>query len=183
MSTEITDGPVTRGETDDTAAWTLTPLTEAERPLLMRLVELYLHDLSETTGWDVGDDGRFVETDAYDRYGVDGGHHALLLRVAGRPAGFAIVDERSSLPRSKDRRFVAEFFVVRAHRGRGVGSAVARAVFDRFPGRWQVFQMAENTAAQAFWRRVVAAYTGGRYAERRLPDGEVVQEFDTADKA
>ena len=133
MSTEITDGPVMRGETDDRAAWTLTPLTEAERPLLMRLVELYLHDLSETTGWDVGDDGRFVETDAYDRYGVDGGHHALLLRVAGRPAGFALVDERSPLPGSKDCRFVAEFFVGRAHRGRGVGSAVARAVFDRFP--------------------------------------------------
>ncbi|MDP9366346.1 MAG: GNAT family N-acetyltransferase [Chloroflexota bacterium] len=183
MSTETTRGTVTRGETDDRAAWTLTPLAEEERPLQMRLVELHLHDLSEVAGRDVGDDGRFVETDSYDRYGAGAGHHALLLQVAGRPAGFVLVDERGLLPRGDDRRFVAEFFVVRAHRSRGVGSAVARAVFDRYPGRWQVLQMAENTAAQTFWRRVVSAYTGGRYAERWMPNGDIVQAFDTADKA
>ena len=163
-------------------AWTLTPLTEAERPLLMRLAELYLYDFSEILGWEIGDDGRFVQNSFFDRYGAEPGHHALLLRSGRHPAGFALVDEHGSLPGGDARHVIAEFFVVRAHRRKGLGAAVAREIFDRFPGGWRVLQRADNAAAQAFWRRVIAGYTGGRYTERRTADGDVVQEFDTADK-
>jgi hypothetical protein len=41
--------------------------------------------------------------------------------------------------------------------------------------------MAENAAAQAFWRAVIRGYTHGNYSEQPLPDGwwpGVVQGFE-----
>ena len=76
-------------------------------------------------------------------------------------------------------RDISEFFIVRRHRRRGVGTEVARLVFDRYPGKWEVTQLTRNVDAQAFWRRVIGAYTGGRYEERPRPDGRgVMQRFD-----
>jgi predicted acetyltransferase len=76
---------------------------------------------------------------------------------------------------------IAEFFVLRKYRHCGVGRAAAFAVFDRFPGHWEVSQIAENSPAQQFWRRIIAQYTHGRYQEVLL-DNETwhgpVQIFD-----
>jgi predicted acetyltransferase len=41
----------------------------------------------------------------------------------------------------------------------------ARHCFDAFRGRWEVGEMRQNLAAQAFWRKVIGDYTGGAYAE------------------
>ena len=164
------------------ADWTLAPLTEGERPLFAQLAEFYLYDFTGFAAWDVGEDGRFGR-DAWPRSLWErDGRHPLLLRVRGRPAGFAVVDERSPLPGGEDRRYVAEFFVLRRYRRLGYGAAMAGAIFDRIPGRWHVLQMEQNTAAQAFWRRVIGGYTGGRYTEF-VHRGEPVQGFDTRDKA
>lgn len=167
------------------AAWTLTPLAEGERPLLQRLFELYLYDFSEMERADLDEDGWFVPSarDWLARFWSEPGRHALLLRVDGKPAGLVLVDERSPIVGSEDRRFVGAFFVARAYRRRGYGAAVAREVFERFPGPWQVLQIRSNPKAQTFWRRVIGEYTGGRYRERWVSDREVVQEFDTRDKA
>jgi predicted acetyltransferase len=165
--------------------WTLTEVKEEERPLLDRLLQLYLYDFSEIDPDDVGEDGRFTY-DVLDRYGREPGHDALLLRVRGKPAGFALVDEQSTLPDSADRHYVHEFHVLRAYRRAGYGLAMAWEVFDRYPGAWQIEVIGPNLAAQAFWRRAVDLYTGGRYRKRTLPAKRfhlVIQEFETSDRA
>jgi predicted acetyltransferase len=63
---------------------------------------------------------------------------------------------------------------------------MARAIFDRFPGRWEVRVMAENLPAQAFWRATVSRYTGGRVEERMWDDDRwcgLVQFFDSRHRA
>jgi predicted acetyltransferase len=165
--------------------WTLSDVKKDERPLLDRLLQFYLYDFSEIDPDDVGEDGRF-SYDVLDRYGRDSGHDALLLRVGGKPAGFALVDERSTLPGSSHRHYVHEFHVLRAYRRKGYGLAMAWAVFDRYPGLWQIEEIGPNLDAQAFWRRAVDLYTGGRYDERTTQAKRfhlVIQEFDTRDKA
>lgn len=161
--------------------WSLRPVQEGERPLLQRLFELYLYDFSELEHADVDEEGWFVPSARpwLARYWTEPGKHALLLRVGGKPAGFALVDESSPIADSGHRRFLGAFFVARAYRRRGHGRAVARAVFDRFPGPWQVLQVRANTVAQGFWRRVIGEYSDGAYVERWVSDREVVQEFDT----
>jgi predicted acetyltransferase len=177
---------VQRGEGPQ-GPWTLVPLEPGERALLAGMFQLYYYDFSELDHDDLGEDGRFRVADL-DRFldpGSFPGHHALILRVAGKPAGFALVDEESPLPGSRRFRYVHEFHVLRAYRRGGYGQAMAWAVFDRFPGPWQVEQIGPNAAAQRFWRRVIDRYTGGRYRERTVQGRRfplVIQEFDTADR-
>jgi len=72
--------------------------------------------------------------------------------------------------------------VQRAHRRRGVGRAAAILIFSRFAGRWEVAESVANGEAVTFWRRVVMAYTRGRYDER-VRDGEVRQRFNSGNSA
>ena len=118
-----------------------------EKPVLDHLLELYCHDFSELTHVDVDDDGLY-RYPYLDPYWVDPDRHPFLFRVDGRLAGFALV--RSGSPHD-----MAEFFVIRKYRRGGVGIDAARAVFAKFPGEWQVREMAANVGAIAFWRRAI----------------------------
>src|SRR6476469_4374051 len=109
---------------------TVDDATVEEQAVVAQLPELYLHDVSEFTAAEVGDDGRFVYHHL-DRYWAEPDRHAFLVRVDGRLAGCALV--RSGAPHD-----MAEFFVMRKYRRGGVGAAAARALFARFPGEWQV---------------------------------------------
>lgn len=62
-----------------------------------------------------------------------------------------------------------QLFVLRKYRRRGIGARVARMLFDRYPGRWEVATVPGNQAALAFWPRVIGDYTGGDF--RELPGG------------
>lgn len=166
-------------------AWTLNRVSEGEQALVQRLFEFYLYDFSELEHSDLDEEGWFVPPSRpwLARYWTEPGKHALVLRVDGKPAGFVLVDESSPIAESGQRRFIGGFFVARAYRRRGFGAAIARDVFNRFPGAWQVLQVRRNPAAQAFWRRVIGEYTGERYSERWISEREIVQEFDTRDRA
>lgn len=159
--------------------WTLGEATPAERPLLRRMFELYLHDFSSMEHSDLDEDGFFVpRADAWlARFHDTAGRTALLLRAGGKPAGFALLDDESPMPGGAGRRYVAAFFVLRAYRQRGLGEAMAREIFRRWPGRWQVLEIRANPDAQRFWRRIIGDLVGGAYDERWITDREIVQEF------
>ena len=143
---------------------TVASADAADEPVLRNLVQLYAYDFAEFMDWDLPDSGRYRDT-AIDGC-FDGAHrHPFLIRVDGRLAGFAIVDLRSRLTGEDGIRDVAEFFVTRKYRGRGVGNTAAQALFQRFGGRWEVRQTAQNTGALAFWRKVITRYTDGRFTE------------------
>lgn len=138
------------------------------------LNQLYLHDLSENLGWEVAEDGRFADDDVAG-YWQDPRCHPFLLRVDGRLGGFAVVDSYSHLSGEAGVRDVAEFFVLRGCRRMGVGRIAAGELFDRFPGRWEVRQLLGNTAATAFWLRVITELTAGQFANYRVERPEPVQ--------
>jgi predicted acetyltransferase len=60
-----------------------------------------------------------------------------------------------ALVQSGEPNDMVEFFVLRRYRRCGVGGQAARALFARFPGEWQVRQIATNQPATAFWRRAI----------------------------
>jgi predicted acetyltransferase len=118
-----------------------------EKPVVRQLLELYSHDFSEFNGADVDDHGRFGYP-YLDNYWTEPGRHPFLISVGGHIVGFAFV--RSGSPHD-----MAEFFIMRKYRRGGVGGEAARAVFARFPGEWQVRQVAANVGAVAFWRTAI----------------------------
>ncbi|MCC6314561.1 MAG: GNAT family N-acetyltransferase [Thermomicrobiales bacterium] len=165
------------------AEWTLAPLPPGEEPLLRQMFQFYLYDFSEMEHNDIGENGVFLpDPEPYlSRFWSDPDKTALLLRAGGRPVGFTLIEEHSPFPDSRDRRYVAAFFVMRAYRRRGLGAIMAREMFRRWPGRWQVLEVRANPIAQRFWRGAIADAVGGDYAERWLSERELVQEFSNAE--
>lgn len=177
----------------------IRPARPDERLPLYRMLELYQHDLSDI--WDQDLDAHGDYGYALDKYGASGGsgssagHQAFVFQVAGCYAGFALVDARDLPPpgtgpgpasNNAPGHWMAQFFVLRKYRRRGVGHAAANQLFTALPGRWQVGQMPLNTPAQAFWRRVISAYTHGDFVECRIDSGAwqgVLQSFDSATAA
>jgi predicted acetyltransferase len=145
---------------------TLDLLARADAHVLARLLQLYEYDYSEYGGVDLDERGLFptVDLDAIWR----GHDRNFLLRVDGRPAGFALVTRHAAYLDAGEVNLLAEFFVVRRHRRRGVGGRAAVGLFDRFPGRWELATVPANAGAIAFWRRVLARHRPGF---REHPDG------------
>ena len=136
-----------------------------EAPVVGNLMQLYVHDFSEL--WfdrpegELEPDGRFADYPGLEAYWKDPTREAWLFRVGGLPVGFALVDAVAHSPTPVDRA-VAEFFVVRKHRRRGVGLAAAHALFGTAWGVWEAAVVRRNVGALAFWRRAAASYPGVR---------------------
>ena len=157
---------------------TVLPASRADKPLLRRLMELYLYDFSEFTEEDVNELGLYGY-EYLDHYWTQSERHAFLIRVDDNLAGFVLV-RTLHLDSGEVIHTISEFFIMRKYRGQGVGREVAYRIFDRFPGRWRVGQRQENRGAQIFWHKVIGEYTGGRFEESTHPrwDGPM-QTFET----
>ena len=146
----------------------------------------YLNDLAPSaTGLfpALGEIGHRVP-DQLMRWYADSSAHALAILYGEERVGFAMVDRRlrpGTGGPGEPEYSMAEFFVARAWRRRGIGGEAVRLILDRFAGHWLITEHSRNAAAVTFWRRVVSAYTDGRYQERVF-NGEVHQRFESAPK-
>jgi predicted acetyltransferase len=86
-------------------------------------------------------------------------------------AGFALATRGSPATGDPSHLDVAEFFVLRSCRQRGVGARAAHTLWDRLPGHWVVRAAARNAPAVVFWRRTVGAYAQGKHSERTVELG------------
>jgi predicted acetyltransferase len=141
-------------------------LADEQLPIY-RMLELYQHDLSDVWDQDLNTHGEYGY--ALDEYWLTRDCNAFVVLVESRYAGVALVNRRPKMPGAD--HWLEQFFIIKKYRRRGIGAAAAGALFDSMPGVWQVGQMPLNKPAQAFWRRVVAQYTGGSYQEQRLESG------------
>ncbi|MBI5948173.1 MAG: GNAT family N-acetyltransferase [Chloroflexi bacterium] len=152
------------------------PAKVEDKAVLRRLLELYLYDFTEFLPHDLNEHGEFGYQYLDHYWAADERETRLpfLVRADGKLAGFALVRRKAGGPWT-----MAEFFVMRKYRRGGVGSRAAREVFARCPGAWKVSEVTANTPAQAFWRRVIGAATGGRFTEEESEKG-VTQAFTIA---
>ena len=158
----------------------IQPASLEEKIILRHLMELYAYDFSEFEHCDVDAHGLFGY-DYLDHYWTEPGRYPFLVRVEGKLAGLVLVrtldESETNLTLS-----MAEFFILRKYRHRGIGRVVAQRIFDMFPGQWSVAQVENNHAAQAFWRKVISEYTQGNFQETWLNNEEwqgPVQTFRT----
>lgn len=112
------------------------------------------------------------------RWFADDRSHPLVILKNERRVGFALVSRPPRHERVPVDYRMAEFFVTARSRRLGVGRDAAKLIFNRFGGRWEICEFQHNEPSVAFWRSVVAEYTGGRFSET-LVQGEVRQMFST----
>jgi predicted acetyltransferase len=143
-------------ETTTTVKIALVPIALAEAPTLANLLELYAHDFSEYVPLELRQNGRFELVVGNEWWEADD-HYPFFVHVEDKLAGFALVRRGSRVTDAADVMDVAEFFVVRGARRRGIGSEVVRELFRVFPGRWEARVRPGNAQALAFWPRAFAA--------------------------
>jgi predicted acetyltransferase len=138
----------------------LEPVVREQAAVLNNLFELYAHDFSEFVPLDVKPSGRF-DVAVGEQWWARDDHAPFFIRWNGKLCGFALVRKGSRITGDGDVMDVAEFFVVRGARGKGVGAAAACALFAAFPGHWEIRVRQANAPALRFWSRVLASASGG----------------------
>ena len=158
----------------------VSPVTPDDALAFITLYRFYWYDFTEFTDEDVDADGRFDDHFA-EAYLTKPLHTAYLFRVEGHPAGLAVVRSCDAVDGSGTVTDMEQFFVMRKYRRHGAGEAAAHWLFDRYPGRWQVRERANNLPAHAFWRAIIGRYTAGQFTElssESSPTGGPVQFFE-----
>ena len=158
----------------------------------------YLNDLAPAaTGIfpALGEIGHRVP-DQLMRWYADPNAQIMTILYGEQRAGFAMLTQRlrhsvgvgmaaavgaDAAPSASPEYSMAEFFIARPWRRRGIGAQAVRLLLDRFTGQWLITEHLINAAAVKFWRHVVYAYTGSKYQERIL-DGEVHQRFESGSR-
>lgn len=131
----------------------LVPATAGQKPLVANLIQLYLHDMTESMPFPIGPDGRF-QYDFLERFW----QFPYLIYSGDEIAGFALVIEQCPLTQRSPCFFMAEFFILKGYRRRGLGQSALAAIADRHPGDWHVGVPKQNIPAQEFWFRALGPY-------------------------
>lgn len=147
------------------------------KEVIDHLMQFYLYDFTSYLDIDVARNGKFNEYPDLDTYWNNGeGKYAYLITFLNKPAGFALVEQLHD-PQEGD-YYMTEFFVMKKYRRSGLGTWAAHELFQRHNGQWKVTQVSSNTPAQAFWQKVIRAYTGGDFREKTLlSNGNLSQYF------
>jgi predicted acetyltransferase len=127
---------------------TLRRAERAQWPAIENLLQFYFYELSAWYPIRFGEDGRYP-IGAKSEYLARPGTHAWMILVDDELAGLAIVDDEMADPRCDFN--LGYFFVGRRHRGRGVGAAAFGGLLARYAGAWELYFLARNEAAAAFW--------------------------------
>jgi predicted acetyltransferase len=135
------------------------PAVSSQEPILANLLQLYAHDFSEFHEVELADDGRF-HYQHLPLYWREPNRHPFLVRVDERLAGLVLVKQGSEISSNQSTWDMAEFFVLRAYRRRGMGTEIAHAIWRRFPGPWEVRVIESNRPAHLFWERAISSFTG-----------------------
>ena len=142
----------------------LVEVNETEKSVLRQIMELYAYDFSEFDGADVNEHGLYGYT-YFDYYWTEESRHPFFIRVDGKLAGFVLINEYCYVVKEPGTKSIAEFFVMRKYRRKGIGKTVAFQIFDRFPGKWEVIQHGENEPSKIFWEEIIREYTRGKYKQ------------------
>ena len=135
----------------------LEPIAKDQAPVLLNLLELYVHDFSEHVPLEIKPNGRF-DLPLSEQWWTSDDHFPFFIRWNGKLTGFALARRGSRITGLRDVMDVAEFFVLRGARGKGVGTSAAHALFAAFPGKWEIRVRRSNVAALKFWVRTAETW-------------------------
>jgi predicted acetyltransferase len=147
----------------------VVPIAQSEKAELWAYLQAYVRELMPYEGGATPADGSDIDYPYFDLYWRAKDRWPFWGVADGKRVAFALVRDTG------ERIEMAEFYSFPERRRSGTALAFARAVMQRFPGPWELSQFAENVAAVAFWRRVIAdwpfeetSYIGPTSGKQRL---------------
>lgn len=152
----------------------LEKVTAAQRTLLYNLNQKYLYEMTNYYDDPLDADGN-LHYGWFDAYFTDPRRTALLIYDDAALVGFAMLCPYSHFDDTPD-HVLAEFTIFPMYRGRRLAMQAARAIFENYPGRWEVKYNEKNAPAKGLWTKVTAPYAPAR---RPYSEDETVLCFDT----
>lgn len=142
---------------------------ENGKEIICNLMQLYTYELSfyedETTNFNMKDNGLYSMSKYIDMYFTDNDRYPFILKVNNNLAGFALVRFNE-----ENMYEIGEFFVLNKYRRNKIGKFMAKKVFEKYQGNWEVRTLLKNKRAQEFWKNVIKEYTDNNYEERLIRD-------------
>ncbi|WP_340019752.1 GNAT family N-acetyltransferase [Paenibacillus sp. FSL H7-0940] len=129
----------------------ITSILAEQKELFFNLYNLYLYDLSEFSGEDLLEEGKYDPTNTY-LYLERDELHPFLIQYEGKVIGFVLVCSPPYVPEGVDYT-VQELFLVKKYRGQGLATQTVDLVFAQFEGTFKVEQFANNATAVSFWKK------------------------------
>ena len=138
----------------------IIPITETNSHIYHNLSQCYEAEFSPLTGKKPNASGIF-ELDTHlgdDTLG-------FLLQIDDTPAGIAAI--RCKEGHSYE---VCEFYVVPYFRKNAIGMQFAHAIWESYPGDWEIKQIQEAEYATKFWRKTIERFNETTYTEECYDD-------------
>ncbi|HEY2071533.1 MAG TPA: GNAT family N-acetyltransferase [Rhizomicrobium sp.] len=126
----------------------IAEIATAEKPALWAMYQRYARELAPMANIQPVDNE--IPAPDFDDFWKKPRHWPLWASADGARIGFALIRFMPAF----DAMQMSQFYIVPGHRRGGCGQAFARTLLARHPGPWRIRQMAANTSAVAFWRRV-----------------------------
>jgi len=136
-----------------------------KRIVLERLLQLMLYE----GGMEPGADGLIDWGESLDSYFGESMNVPLFFMMEGRIVGFTLIklgrmlkgpDGHSNIKMN----VIEEFFIVRPWRRKGIGTAAAHMILNRYRGQWAITTFPDD-ARTRFWRHVATGYKQGKSHE------------------
>jgi predicted acetyltransferase len=150
----------------------LMPAAAADYAVIQNMARFYVYDMSEylgqEPGWEMPEDGLYECID-FSKYWHTKHAWPYLICYGKELAGFVIVDTDGSGIAPLADYNMAQFFIARKFKGKGLGRFVASECFDKFPGIWDVLVIPGNAGAYHFWKKTISSYTNNKFSESKMP--------------
>lgn len=144
----------------------LIPASLKDYPVIQNMGRFYVYDMSEylgdEDGWQIPEDGLYECID-FKKYWQTDDAFPFVIRYENELAGFVIIDKKGSEAGIDFN--VAQFFILRKFKNKGIGCYVAHQCFDKFQGVWEVMVIPGNTGAYEFWKSIIKNYTADDFVE------------------
>ena len=135
---------------------------------IQNMAKLYVYDISRYCGfiskeWALPKNGIY-ESFNFKEYFTDQDKKAYLVTLKDAElVGFVLLDKQSTSANIDWN--IGEFFVLAKFQGKKIAQYVAKQIWLKYPGKWEVSVIPENKPALAFWRKNISAITNGNYTE------------------
>lgn len=152
----------------------IQPAKYSEKHLLRKMLELCIYDLSEFDDRDLSEFGEYGYR-YLDCYWIEPKRHPFIIRVNNKLAGFVLVNQSVHIPEAE--WAIAEFFVLKKYRRKGIGRQAAFSMFERFTGVWEIAILLNNSIAKEFWQKIIQQHDS--HNNRRIENIEPYKVFWT----
>lgn len=126
-----------------------------QKDLLRNMVKDYREELFESKN-----PGEYKY---FDSYFNKKSYKPYFIKVDNQIVGFILVNKYSIVEIKANS--IAEFYVKKEYRNKGIGKTAAYKVFNMFPGKWEIREREKNIMAYKFWNKVIGEYTNQSFSE------------------